>query len=87
MRNDYYELYETIKIQMASQAFKEKLYQRMWRMEGVMNELKNVHGLNRAHYRRVDNVQIQGHMAAIVINIKRILFYWLYITGLYLIFF
>ena len=54
--------------------FKEKMYQRMWKIEGVMNEIKNYHGLNRAHYRGLDNVKIQGYMAAIAINIKRIVF-------------
>lgn len=87
VRNDYYELFETIKKQMTTQIFKEKLYQRMCRIEGVMNELKNVHGLNRAHYRRLANVQIQGYMAAMAINIKRIIFYWLCIILLFVVLF
>lgn len=57
---------------------KKKLYQRLWMLEGIMNELKNYHGLNRAHYRGLDNVGIQGYMAAIAINIKRIIYFWLW---------
>lgn len=73
-RNIYSELYEQIRADMETDWFKEKMYQRMWKIEGVMNEIKNYHGLNRAHYRGLDNVKIQGYMAAIAINIKRIVF-------------
>ena len=64
---------------MEEQEFKEKLYQRLWMIEGVMNELKNCHGLNRSHYRGLDNVSIQGYMAAIAVNIKRIIYFWLWL--------
>ncbi len=39
-----------------------------------MNELKNHNGLLRAKYRGIENIQIQAYMAAIAINIKRIVF-------------
>ncbi len=48
-----------------------------------MNELKNYHSLSKATYRGLNNVQIQAYMAAIVINIKRLVFllilYWIYL--------
>lgn len=37
-----------------------------------MNELKNYHCLSKARYCSLDNVQIQAYMAAITINIKRL---------------
>lgn len=47
-----------------------------------MNELKNYHGLAKAQYRGLDNVQIQAYMAAIAINIKRIIFWCLVILSI-----
>lgn len=58
---------------MDQEEFKQKLYKRLWTIEGIMNELKNCQGLGRAKYRGLDNVKTQGYMAAIVINIKRII--------------
>ncbi len=40
-----------------------------------MNELKNYHRLAKAHFRGIHNGQIQAYMAAIAINIKRIVFF------------
>jgi hypothetical protein len=37
------ELYNQMKDEMEQQYFKEKLYERMWKIEGIMNELKNYH--------------------------------------------
>jgi len=73
-RNIYHDLYIDIRKQMKERAFKEKLHERMWMIEGVMNELKNYHTLSRAQYRGINNVQIQAYMAAIAINIKRLVF-------------
>ncbi len=67
-RNIYHDLYIEIRKQMKERAFKEKLHERMWMIEGVMNELKNYHTLSRAQYRGINNVQIQAYMAAIAIN-------------------
>lgn len=36
-----------MKEEMEQQYFKEKLYQRMWKLEGIMNELKNYHDVKR----------------------------------------
>lgn len=60
---------------METEAFKQKLAERLWKIEGVMNELKNYHGLSKANYRGIDNVQIQAYMTAIAINIKRLVFF------------
>ena len=74
-RNHYFELYEKIKADMKTEVFKAKKYERLWKIEGIMNELKNLHGLKRANSRGLDNVQKQSFLAAIAINIKRIIFY------------
>lgn len=76
-RNKNAELFKQVRLKMEEKGFKEKLYQRLWMIEGIMNELKNYHGLNRANYRGLDNVSIQGQMTAIAINIKRIVSFWL----------
>lgn len=57
---------------METEAFKQKLTERLRKIEGVMNELKNYHCLSKARYRGLDGVQIQAYMAAIAINIKRL---------------
>lgn len=63
---------------MEEQSFKEKLYERMWKIEGIMNELKNYHDLKRAQYRGLQNTQMQAFFAAIAINIKRLVFFVLF---------
>ncbi|HHF7374205.1 TPA: transposase [Legionella bozemanae] len=63
-RNKYAELYNQMKNEMEQQYFKEKLYERMWKLEGIMNELKNYHDLKRAQYRGLENTQIQAYFAA-----------------------
>ena len=78
-RNIYHELYINIRKQMETTIFKTKLHERMWKLEGVMNELKNYHTLSRAQYRGIENVQIQAYMAAIAINIKRLVFYFIFL--------
>lgn len=63
---------------MEPDEFKEKLRERLWKIEGVMNELKNYHCLSKAKYRGLDNVQIQTYMAAVIINIKRLVSFLLF---------
>ena len=77
-RNKYAELYNQMKEEMEQQYFKEKLYERMWKLEGIMNELKNYHDLKRAQYRGLENTQIQAYFAAMALNIKRLVFFTLY---------
>lgn len=76
-RNQYQELYVEIRQQMNDILFKQKLTERMWKIEGVMNEIKNYHTLSRAQFRGLENVQIQAYMAAIAINIKRLVYCFL----------
>ncbi|HHF7375615.1 transposase [Legionella bozemanae] len=54
----------------------------MWKLEGIMNELKNYHDLKRAQYRGSENTQIQAYFAAMALNIKRLVFFVLYGTTL-----
>ena len=61
-RNRYAELYGQMIQEMELQSFKEKLYERMWKIEGIMNELKNYHDLKRAQYRGLQNTQIQAYL-------------------------
>ena len=83
-RNKYADLYEQMKIEMEQQYFKEKLYERMWKIEGVMNELKNYHDLKRAQYRGLENTQIQAYFSAMALNIKRLVFFIFFIVTLIL---
>ncbi len=71
-RHIHADLFRKVKIKMESDEFKEKLRERLWKIEGIMNELKNHHCLSKAKYRGLDNMQIQAYMAAITINIKRL---------------
>lgn len=51
-----------------------------------MNELKNYHCLSKAKYRGLDNMQIQAYIAAVVINIKRLVNFLLFsVTSHYMI--
>lgn len=63
-----------MKDEMEQQYFNE----RMWKLEGIMNELKNYHDLKRAQYRGLENTQIQAYFAAMALNIKRLIFFILY---------
>ncbi|RUR13693.1 hypothetical protein ELY10_10005 [Legionella septentrionalis] len=77
-RNKYAELFIRLIQEMEQQSFKEKLYERMWKIEGIMNELKNYHDLKRAQYRGLQNTQLQAYFAAMALNIKRLVFFIVY---------
>ncbi len=77
LRNVAQELYEEITAQMNDPTFKQKLSERMWKIEGVFGEAKDNHGLARAKYRGRAKVQIQASLAAIVQNLKRLVFLFL----------
>jgi hypothetical protein len=53
-------------------AFRAKLWERMWKMEGIFVEGKNFHGLRRAKYRGLSKVQAQVYMISTVQNLKRL---------------
>jgi len=72
-RHVHADLFRKINTQMETEEFKQKLRERLWKIEGVMNELKNYHCLSKAQFRGIDNTQIQAYMAATAINIKRLI--------------
>lgn len=55
-----------------SDYYKEKPKYR-YRIEAKNNELKNVHGYDRASSYGIENIQMQGAMAIFAVNLKRIL--------------
>ena len=73
-RHQHFDLFQLIQQEMRTDFFKKKLSERLWKIEGVMNELKNYHGLNKARFRGLQNMKIQAYMAAIAVNIKRLVF-------------
>lgn len=77
VRHVHFDLFQKVLKEMETDLFKTKLSERLWKIEGVMNELKNYHCMFKAIYRGLENVQIQAYMAAIAINIKRLVFLFL----------
>jgi len=73
-RHIHFDLFKEVTKRMETSEFKKRLTERLWKIEGIMNELKNYHGLFKAKYRGLNNVQIQAYMAAMAINIKRMVF-------------
>lgn len=59
-------------IEMRSFFFISKLTERMWKMEGIISEAKNLHGLKEAKYPGRHKVQIQSYMTAAIQNLKRL---------------
>ena len=67
---------------MRDPVFRQKLSERMWKIEGLFAEAKQNHGLSRARYRGRAKVQIQAYMSATAQNLKRLVkafFAWLLI--------
>ena len=52
--------------------FKNKLRERMWKMEGIFAEGKSHHGMRKARYRGRAKVQMQVYVVSIVQNLKRL---------------
>ena len=80
LRNLDQDLFEQVLARMRAPAFDEKLSERMWKMEGLFADAKQIHGLSRARYRGRAKVQIQAYLSAIVQNLKRlvaVLWCWL----------
>lgn len=71
-RNYNQDLYEKELKRMQQPDFQNALHDRMWKIEGINAEAKNLHGLKRARYRGLKKVQIQAHMVASVLNLKRL---------------
>ena len=51
----------------------------MWKMEGLISEAKNQHCLSRAKYRGLMKTQIQTYMAASVLNMKRLVAFFIFV--------
>lgn len=66
-------LFEQELSMMEKPIFHERLKERMRKIEGIFAEAKNMHGLNRAKYRRLQKMQIQTHMTSSVQNLKRLI--------------
>lgn len=78
-RSIYHKLFETVKQLMVTQEFREKLTERMWKMEGLISEAKNQHCLSRAKYKGLMKTQIQAYMAASVLNMKRLVAFFIFL--------
>jgi hypothetical protein len=73
IRNLHQELFDKTLEAMQKVAFISKLKERMWKIEGIFAEAKQLHGLSKARYRGVEKVQIQAYMVASVQNVKRLI--------------
>lgn len=72
-RNPNQESFEKEISRMGEDIFHKKLKERMWKIEGIFSEAKNIHGLSRAKYRGLQKMQIQAHMTSATQNLKRLL--------------
>ena len=63
---------------MSDPTLRQKLSERMWKIEGLFAEAKQNHGLSRARYRGRSKVQIQAYLSATAQNLKRLVkaFLW-----------
>lgn len=71
-RADHQDFFDDIHRRQKTKHFKMKLRERAWKIEGVFGELKENHGLSRAHYRGRKNMQIQMYLIGLVHNLKRL---------------
>jgi len=62
---------------MDEKYFQKNIVERMWKMEGLIGETKNQHCLSRAKYRGLMKIQIQAYMAANVLNMKRLVAFFI----------
>jgi len=65
-------LFAEVLDKQANPEFKKKLWQRMWKMEGIFAEAKSHHGMRRARYRGRAKMQMQVYAVSIVQNLKRL---------------
>lgn len=66
------DLFEEVQTRMRDPVFRQKLSERMWKVEGLFAEAKQNHGLSRARYRGRAKVQIQAYLSATAQNLKRL---------------
>jgi hypothetical protein len=63
---------DAVRRRQSTAAFRQRLVERKWKIEGLFGEAKQNHGLRRARYRGLPKVQIQFFMIAIALNCKRV---------------
>lgn len=73
-RNIHQALFESTAKRMETPLFRAKLAERLWKIEGILQEAKANHCLGRAKYRGLSKMQIQAYLSASAQNIKRIIF-------------
>ena len=66
------DLFEEVLTRMRDPVFRQKMSERMWKIEGLFAEAKQNHGLSRARFRGRAKVQIQAYMSATAQNLKRL---------------
>ncbi len=69
---DHHKLFKRVTEKQKEPEFRKKLWERMWKMEGVFAEAKSHHGMRRARYRGRAKMQIQVYLTATVQNLKRL---------------
>jgi hypothetical protein len=77
-RSDDQDFFEDQIYHMKQKDFVNAQISRMWEIEGINSEAKNLHGLKRAKYRGLQKVQIQAYMIAAVMNLKRLITFLLF---------
>lgn len=77
-RNIHQTLFTSVAARMQTPTFCTKLAERMWKVEGLISEAKQLHGLTKARYRGLSKTQIQVYLIASVLNIKRLAFFYFY---------
>ncbi len=68
----HHEIFSKVSAQQEEPEFKKKLWQRMWKMEGIFTEGKSFHGLRRARYSGRAKMQMQVYMISTLQNLKRL---------------
>ena len=71
-RSIHQKFYENHVIFLKKINYIDKMNERMWKIEGINAEAKNLHTMVLAKYRSLKKVQIQAYFVAMVQNIKRI---------------
>ena len=71
-RNEHNAAIERVRQRQDGKAFKQRMSEWRWKIEGLFGEAKGQHGLGRAKYRGTDKVQIQVYAIVITQNLKRL---------------
>jgi transposase len=72
-RSTNQDFFERQLIYMSEPLFQSAMKERLWKIEGINAEAKNLHALKRAKYRGISKVQIQAYMTGVVQNLKRLI--------------